>query len=209
MMPAPDPPSGAISKVLAELTDAATAERVRLRDLVAVLGGRTFSLLIFVFALPNAVGLGTIPGVSTIFGLPQLVVAVQLAVGLERPWLPARLLDRSIARNDLLRIVAVATPYILKIERLLRERPFPLFHLVERLIALILAALALIQALPIPFGNQPPAVAAAVIAIGLIAVDWVVVVIGLVTAVVAVALALGVVVGGAGAVLFLARHLFN
>lgn len=200
---------GAIAQALADLADVPTGDRVRLRDLVAALGDRTFSLLILVLALPNAVGLGTIPGVSTIFGLPQLFVAVQMVAGLARPWLPARLLDRTIARDDLLRIIAAATPWIRRIERVLRPRRFPLFGFAERACGVVLALLALIQALPIPFGNQPPAAAAAVIAIGLIAADWVVVVIGLVAAVLAAAVALGVVWGGFAAATLLVRQLLR
>lgn len=208
-MPPREQTPGAIAQALADLAGVPTGERVRLRDLVDALGDRTFSLLILVLSLPNAVGLGTIPGVSTIFGLPQLFVAVQMAAGLARPWLPAWLLDRTIARDDLLRIIAAATPWILRIERVLRPRRFPLFRFAERTCGAVLALLALIQALPIPFGNQPPAVAAAVIAIGLIAADWVVVVVGLAATVLATAVAAGVVWGGAAAVTVLLRHIFG
>lgn len=199
-----------VSQVLADIAAAASGDRVRLRDLVEALGDRAFGLLILVFALPNAVGLGTIPGMSTVFGVPQIFVAAQMMLGLARPWLPAWLLDRSIARIDFVAMVEKSRPYLLRVERLLRPRwPALSSAASERLLGLVFVALAMIVSLPIPFGNQPPAAAMALIAIGLVHRDGLCVVIGLVAAVIAVAVAGGVVAGGAAAILLIVRHVFG
>ncbi len=200
----------AISAVLADLREHAARDRVTLGDIVATFGGRAIALVILICALPNAVGLGMIPGVSTIFGLPQLFAGMQLAIGIERLWLPARLLRRSITGADLARVVDAAAPHLARIERVLRPRWLPLSSAVaERLLGLIVAILALIQALPIPFGNQPPAIAAALLAIGLIARDGWFVMLGLVVAVAAVAFLAGIVLGGATAVKAVTHRLFG
>ncbi len=205
-----DPNHRNVSEVLAGIAGTTTGDRVRLRDLVEALGERAFGLLILVFALPNAVGLGTIPGVSTVFGLPQIFIAAQMTVGLSRPWLPAWLLDRSIARADFVTMVETSRPYLVKIERLLRPRWMVLSEsVVERLLGLVFLVLALIVSLPIPFGNQPPAAARAVIAIGLVHRDGLWVTMGLVAALVSVAIAAAVVFGGAAAILLIVRHVFN
>jgi hypothetical protein len=199
-----------ISTILAELGRNGRGERLYLRDVTAALGDRAFGLLILVFALPNAVGLGTIPGVSTVFGLPQIFVAAQMVVRPERLWLPAWLLDRSIARGDFERMITKALPYILRLERLLRERWMPLSPvLMERVLGVIFLLLALVVSLPIPFANQPPSVAAALLAIGLMARDGAAIVLGLVAAALALALATLVVLGGAEAILAALRHLFG
>lgn len=184
------------------------AERVRLADLVNALGDRAFGVLILIFALPNAVGLGTIPGLSTVFGVPQIFVALQMALGLHRPWLPRWLLEKSISRGDFIRMVGRAQPYLLKAERVLRPRwPAMSSYVAERLLGIVFVALAAIVSLPIPLGNQPPAVAMAVISIGLVERDGLYVTIGLGVAVIAVALAGAVVLGGAAALYFVFRQI--
>lgn len=199
-----------ISDVLAAILRDAPGERIRLRDLVDALDDRAFGLLILIFALPNAIGLGTIPGVSTIFGLPQIFLAAQMMIGLEQPWLPAWLLDKSLARADFETMMRKASPILARLERVLRPR-WPAFtsYLFERVLGGVFLAMAAIVSLPIPFGNQPPAVAMAFIALGLIERDGLAVLAGLVVAIVAVALAAAVVLGGAAAIWLLISHLFG
>lgn len=202
-----DAPYRRVSDVLAEMAGTATGDRVHVRDLVDALGERAFGLMILLFALPNAVGLGTIPGLSTVFGLPQIFVAAQMAVGRGRLWLPAWLLGRSIARADFITIVERSQPHLVRVERLLRPRWTILSaEIAERLLGLVFLLLATIVSLPIPFGNQPPAVAMAFIAIGLVHRDGLYVAIGLAAAVFAVAIAAAVVFGGVAAVLLILRH---
>jgi len=86
-----------ISAILAELAASAAGERVALRDMVEAFGDRAFGIVLLTFSLPNAVGLGVIPGLSAVFGLPQIFVAAQMASGLHKLWLPRWLLERSVA----------------------------------------------------------------------------------------------------------------
>ncbi len=180
-----DPNHRKVSEILRDLTASATGERVSLRDMVQALGDRAF-------------------------GLPQFFVALQMALGLARPWLPSWLLDRSIARADFTTMVEKSMPHILRVERLLRPR----WMLVstppaERLLGLLFALLATIVSLPIPFGNQPPAAAMAVISIGLVVRDGLCVLLGLVIAAFAVALAAAVIAGGAAIVFVILHHVFG
>lgn len=184
------------------------APRVRLADLVNALGDRAFGILILIFALPNAVGLGAVPGLSTIFGLPQIFVAAQMALGLHRPWLPRWLLEKSIARGDFKKMVDRSLPYLLRAERILRPRwPAMSSYVAERILGVVFFVLASIVSLPIPLGNQPPAIAMAVISIGLVERDGVYITIGLVVSVISVALAGAVVLGGAAALYYIFRQI--
>ncbi len=77
------------------------------------------------------------------------------------------------------------------------------------MLGLVFLAMATIVSLPIPLGNQPPAVAMAVIALGQVGRDGGFVAGGIVVGILAAAIALAVVLGGA-AVLWLAiEHLFG
>jgi hypothetical protein len=198
-----------ISEILADLA-AHAGERVRLRDLVNALGDRAFGLLILIFALPNAVGLGTIPGLSTVFGVPQMFIAAQMALGWHKPWLPDWVLDKSLARGDFLAMVSRSTPYLQRAERMLKPRwGFMSSYLAERLLGVVFLLMATIVAMPIPGGNWPPAVAMAFISIGLVERDGLYIIVGLGVAVIAVLIA-GAVIGAAmAAVYFAFIHLFG
>jgi len=181
-----------VSQIIGELARSPKAH-VKLSDLLAVLDERAFGVLMLILSLPNAVGLGTIPGLSTVFGIPQIFVSLQMILGAHRPWLPHFVLERSIAMKDFRTMVEKAEPHLLRIERLLRPRLAIMSStLVERLLGFVLLLLSIIVALPIPFANQPPAVAQGMIALGLIERDGVVVLIGLGLATVATAIAIAV-----------------
>lgn len=198
-----------ISEILTEIA-ADAGERVRLRELVNALGDRAFGLLILIFALPNAVGLGTIPGLSTVFGVPQMFIAAQMALGWHKPWLPEWVLEKSLARCDFLKMVEKSTPYLQRAEKLLRPRwAFMSSYLAERLLGVVFLVMATIVAMPIPGGNWPPAIAMAFISIGLVERDGLYITIGLFVAVIAVALAGAIVLGGAAAIFFFVTHFFG
>lgn len=199
-----------ISDLLTELGRNGTGDRVKLGDLVSVLGDRAFSISMLILALPNAVGLGAIPGLSTVFGLPQIFLALQMAVGLERPWLPQWLLGRTIARKDLDTMITKSMPYLLRIEKVLRPRwEVMSSYVAERCLGAVFVALASVVSLPIPFGNQPPAIGIALISLGLVERDGLFIVFGLIASVIAVAIAAAVVLAGTAAVWLLITHLFG
>jgi hypothetical protein len=178
-------------------------ERVKLADIVAELGERAFGVAMLLFSLPNAVGIGVIPGISTLFGVPQIVLALQMLAGFERPWLPVWLLEKSIARADFERMIDHSMPVLVRVERYLKPRAAALTGpFVERLMGLVFLVLAAVVSLPIPLGNQPPAVAIAVVALGLTARDGVFVAAGCAMGVAAVAIASLVVLGGAAVIWF-------
>ena len=199
-----------ISDLLIELGRNGTGERIKLGDLISVLGDRAFGISMLMLALPNAVGLGAIPGLSTVFGLPQIVLALQMTVGLERPWLPQWLLDRTIARKDFDTMLAKSMPYLLRMEKVLRPRwEVMSSYLAERLLGAVFVVLASIVSLPIPLGNQPPAVGIALISLGLVERDGVFITFGLIVSVIAVIIAAAVVLAGTAAVWLLITHFFG
>jgi hypothetical protein len=191
-----------VSEILAAMRARAN-ERVKLADIVAELGERAFGVAMLLFSLPNAVGIGVIPGISTLFGVPQIVLALQMLAGFERPWLPVWLLEKSIARADFERMIDHSMPVLVRVERYLKPRAAALTGpFVERLMGLVFLVLAAVVSLPIPLGNQPPAVAIAVVALGLTARDGVFVAAGCAMGVAAVAIASLVVLGGAAVIWF-------
>lgn len=198
-----------VSRILLDLR-ARGAERVRLADLIEALDHRAFGAAMLLFALPNAVGIGTIPGVSTLFGVPQIILALQMILGFDRPRLPQWLLERSLARKDFETFVDRGVPYLQRVERHLKPRMIGLTEgWFERVLGFIFLGMATIVSLPIPLGNQPPAVAMAVIALGQVGRDGGFVAGGIVVGIFAAALALAVVLGGAAVIWLAIQHLFG
>jgi hypothetical protein len=183
---APGAPPQRVSDLLQLLSRTWPEKRVSLGDVTRLLGDRGYGVLMFVLALPGAV-----PGLSSIAAIPLALVAVQLAIGLPRPWLPRFLAARSLSRTDFARMVERVEPYLMRIERLLRPR-FALLTgpIAERLMGVMCLALALLLTVPILF-NLPLIVPIALMSLALLERDGVLAAIGLAIG----GLVLGAVVG--------------
>jgi hypothetical protein len=199
-----------VSDILTAFTEASRGERLRLGELVEAFGDRAFGMLTLILSLPNAVGLGAIPGLSTVFGLPQLFIALQMAFGRHRLWLPSWVLERSIARSDFASVLGKAMPHLLRAERTVAPRLLLLSSsAAERLLGILFVVLATIVSLPIPFGNQVPAIAQAIISIGLVERDGRFICLGLVVSVIAMAIVTAVITAGAAALVILIQNIFG
>ncbi len=182
------------SRLLGDLVENWRGERIRLKDIVDVLGDRAYGLLFLLFALPNTVP-SPIVGQSGVCGVPLILIAGQLAIGLPHPWFPAWLGERSLASADVAAAVRKAIPWLQRMERLLRPRlRWACTRPMERLLALLCVVLSVVLALPFPFSNVPPAIAISLIALGLIEHDGYAIGLGVVAAVGSLAVG-GVVIG--------------
>jgi hypothetical protein len=170
---APEAPPQRVSDLLDHLSRTWPHERVSLGDVTGLLGERGYGVLMFVLALPGAV-----PGVASIAAIPLALVAVQLAIGLPRPWLPRFLAARSLSRAEFAHMVDRVAPYLGRIERLLQPRFMLLTGRIgERVIGLMCLILALLLTVPILF-NWPLVVPIALMALAVLERDGVFAVIG-------------------------------
>lgn len=186
------------SELIDEFLDHEHGERIALGDLVALLGDRAFGALLLILSIPNVL---PVPGLSTATGVPMLLIGAQMAAGRPQPWLPRRLAAVTMDRERFLAVMRRARPWIRRIEHRLAARlPLLTSPPAERLLGLAIAILAGVLALPIVFGNQPPAFAIALIALGLIERDGAFVLAGLLAGLLAVAIVAAVLLGlGQGA----------
>jgi hypothetical protein len=175
-----------VSELLEQLARTWPGERISLGDITRLLGDRGYGVLMLILALP-----GLLPGISSIAAVPLALVALQLAIGLPRPWLPRFLANRSLSRADFSRMIERALPYIARIERLLRPRLSAVAGPDgERVMGLACLALALLLTIPILF-NMPLVVPIALMALAILERDGVLAAVGLLAG----CLALGAVVG--------------
>ncbi|WP_137388443.1 exopolysaccharide biosynthesis protein [Rhodoligotrophos defluvii] len=179
-----------LSEVLSDIAADHSRERISVGDLLTAMHDRALAALLFIFALPNVIP--TPPGTSSVLGVPLIFLAAQLMLGL-RPWLPKVITKRSMARSDFAALITRASPWLAKAERLLRPRLGLFAHPpAEYFIGAVCFLLTIILFLPIPLGNMLPALAICLLSLGILERDGVWTLIGLGTAVGAVALVWGV-----------------
>jgi hypothetical protein len=166
------------SEILEDLARTWPRERLSLGDIEAALGDRGFGLMILVFTLPTL-----IPGIAMLAAIPLAMLAIQLMVGLGKPWLPKAILRRSTSRADFQRIVERIKPHLLRAEKVLKPRlNYFATSYAERLIGFACLVLTLLLPLPWPFGNLMLAVPLIMLALALIARDGLFALAGLVLA---------------------------
>lgn len=167
-----DPHAGApISRLVAEVAAQCPGERITLGEMATAFGDRAFGLLTLLLCLP-----GLLPGMSAVFGLPMLILGVQMGLGYRQPKLPAFIARQSIRRTDLLRLTPGSSTRvsraIARIERWVRPRPGVFTGaLADRVVGWLTAYAALMLILPGPGTNGPPAFGTIVMALGVVEND--------------------------------------
>ncbi len=156
-------------------------ERVSLGEILDRLDTRAFGLIILFFSLPSIVPMP--PGVPTLVGVALLIVSLQMVAFRVELWLPKVLTKQSLPRDALLGALTRVRPAFSAVERIARPRLLILTGRVGAfVIGVIVLVMAVILILPLPpGGNFPPALACAVLGIGLAERDGVIVLLGLAT----------------------------
>lgn len=166
------------SDLLRDFADSLTAERVTISEIVAGLGDRGLGVLIAIFALPNILP-STVPFGNVATGIPPLIFAVQLMLGVEMLILPGFIARRTIGTKTLKMMAPKVAAVLSWFERLLTPRlPWVTVARAEHLIGAICIVLALVSTLPIPFGHNLPALGLVLIGLGLIERDGLAILIG-------------------------------
>ncbi|WP_442854700.1 exopolysaccharide biosynthesis protein [Fischerella sp. PCC 9605] len=130
-----------------------------------------------------------VAGVSAIIGIPLIIVSGQLLLGFSKPFLPSWIANRSLKRKDFEKLIHKILLILERFERIIRPRwKLVASPLAQRFIALIFFILAIIIALPIPFGNLPPAIVIVALCLGMIEQDGVVIVLAVLAACAVVAI---------------------
>lgn len=187
------------------LRDLAGQERqaIRLGQISRALRERGFAAIMVVLAAPNL--FPTPPGLSTVFGIPLVLLSLQLLAGYRKPLLPRAIRMREIAMDRVRRTITAVLPWIIRFERIATPRLWLLpQRAAERLIGGVTLLMALILILPIPFGNFFPGLSVLSLCVGLSERDGLFAGFGLLMALVAcgVIAALGITAGFAAMAIF-------
>ncbi|TCR63589.1 hypothetical protein EV560_108236 [Bosea sp. BK604] len=166
-------------------------ERIPVGTIVGALKDRAYALLVVLLGLPNCLPMP--PPIPLVCGLVLAFVGLQMLFGRATPWLPQRLLSKSIGKPVLARAVERALPPLVWLERFSRPRLTmlggPVAVPVLGLVILILA-LGLIVAAPF-IGQIPLGLAVCLVGLGLVERDGLFIIAGALVGVVGLLLSAG------------------
>jgi len=131
----------------------APEEVLKLGDVFAGLGRRSFGMLLFVSTLPAFI---PIPGVGGAISGPLVVlVGAQLLIGLATPWLPRFVARHGPHRHSMVRFRDLLAPWLTRLERVVRPRASAMLdrRMASAVTGLLLVLLGILLSLPIPFTN--------------------------------------------------------
>src|SRR5215210_7630568 len=156
-----------ISRIVAEVALRCPGEEITLGEMAEAFGDRAFGLLILLLCLPSL-----LPLMASVFGLPMLILGVQMGLGRRVPKLPGFIARRGIKRADLLRLSGASSKWLKRVEQYVKPRPgFFTSPIGDRLFGWLTAYVALMLILPGPGTNGPPAFGNIVMALGLVEHD--------------------------------------
>ncbi|WDI32821.1 exopolysaccharide biosynthesis protein [Hyphococcus flavus] len=183
----PAAPMRGATRVLQDVLDklrlqsSATAtekQTARLGDVVENLDERAFGFLLLLLALPCC--LPFVYLLPQIVALPMLALAGQLAAGGRHPWLPKKLHERSFSLDAFQSVLTRAEKYVGWVERIATPRLKPVTGRVGVRLVGGLALIPIASILtPLPSTNTVPGIGVAIMALGLIERDGVLVILGL------------------------------
>jgi hypothetical protein len=171
------------SEIFIALAQDRSSATITFGEIIQALGQRGYGLLILLFSLPNLLPI-PVPGWGAILAVPVGAFGLQLAIGWHRPWLPRRILERTIKRETLAALVTRAAPFLTRLERAAKPRLFDLTTwTAERVLGAVIVCLSLLLSLPVPFTNGIVALPLVFLSLGLLERDGVIILVGYVLSV--------------------------
>lgn len=180
---------------------ATASDDVTLNELLTLGGERTFGFLFVLLSLPSALPIPA-PGYSIPFGIVMLLLAVQLIIGRQKPWLPEGWMAKGFDRTKVEGFITKGLPWLQRIEAVSRPRlsmicTSPVGRLV---LGVAIALMSMCMMIPIPGTNTVPAIGIFVIGFGLLDDDGAISLAGLTICTVAIGLVGSIIFLGAEAV---------
>lgn len=173
-LPATAPTTG---QLLASFPRIFGGETVSLRQILDVLGDRGLALVLLLVTIPQFLPLPLV--LSNLLALPIVLVAGQIALGRHSLWLPAWLMQRPIRRRRLLQATDRAVPVLARIERFVRPRLEWVWSPAGgRIVGVVCFLISCVLLMPVPLTGWLPTLSLAMIALGLLERDGLVVLIG-------------------------------
>lgn len=181
------PPRGVASARLTEVLELARAKGgLSLGEALEAMGPTGIAFTILFLSIP---ALTPIPGpFGMVFGTALALVSLQIIAGSRTLWLPAIIGKRQVSPAALDLVVRHSMPMIARVEKVVRAGRLKVLTgpTVQALLGVPIFLLAVVIALPIPFGNILPVFSLVVLAVSLMERDGLVTLVGLLLALVTI-----------------------
>ena len=156
----------------------ASGPKLTMAELVAAFGERGFGAMILTLSLLAL--LPWPPGGKAVFAVPIILMSLELAFQRPSVWMPRWVLRASVSRAAYRAGLSRIIKPVRYVENLSRPRlPLLTGDVADTVTGLICVVLALIMALPIPFGDALPGIALVLFALGMMQRDGVAILLGL------------------------------
>ncbi|MGH8197777.1 MAG: exopolysaccharide biosynthesis protein [Steroidobacteraceae bacterium] len=174
-------PEVRMSAALAVAQVAVRDPAVTLRDLLALLGEQGLLVFCGVLAAPFLLPV-TVPGMSTVLGLPMLLIGFAVMVS-RVPWLPERMLNHSLPAATVRSVLQKVRGWAERFEHLVRPRLLgltggPAINVVNGVLVIVAVVLMMAPLPLVPFVNSLPALAIMLLCFGMAERDGVVIALG-------------------------------
>lgn len=174
---------GVASARLREMLELARARGgLSIGEALEAMGPTGIAFAILFLAIP---ALTPIPGpFGMFFGTALALISLQIVAGSRRVWLPAIIRNRKVSSAAFELVVRHSIPMIARVEKVVRPGRLEVLTgpAVQTLLGIPVFLLAVVIALPIPFGNILPVFSLVVLAAALMERDGLVTLIGLLLA---------------------------
>jgi hypothetical protein len=188
-----------LSERLAQIAEESGPDRIALSELARQLHSRVWGGLLVVFAAINVIPLP--PGTNTVIAIPLVLVSAQMVFGRSSPWFPRWIDRRGVTKTELHKLIEKMGPFEARVERIFRPRLGELTGpAATRAIGVLCMILSVVAGLPILMIHNAPAVAILLFGLALIYRDGVLVIVGAIAALLAIAFDAALVIWGLAAV---------
>jgi hypothetical protein len=170
-----------ISSLLNDFAKTTGDDNITLFELKETLHEKGIALFMLFFSLPLTIPLPVPPGYTTILALPLLIFSVQLLFGGTSLWLPNWLAKKSVKRKTLAYFIEKTSPLLKAFEKITRQR-FSIFNtsMGEKFYGLLSFVCAVSIAIPLPLTNFIPAGGIALMSLGILNRDGLMVILGII-----------------------------
>ena len=185
-----------LSNILLSLFSSTEEEEISVQKIVSNLDHHGIAMILILFSIPAAVPLPA-AGYSTILAIPLYVMAFRLIAGFRTVWLPTFVSKKTIKTSTLKAAVEKIIGVVKFLEKFSKPRlsRFVGSTTVYRLIGIIIFLLASSMLLPIPGTNTAPAFGIFLLGFGLLEEDGLVILIGSLASLVALAISGAIIYG--------------
>ncbi len=190
------------TQLIEDVVNKASSDRILIKDLVDAMHSIGFGLVIMIFAFGLIIPLP--PPFPSIISLPLLVFSVQMVMGYTSPKLPKRFAKLSVKRSVLAMLTKKSSPYIHKVERILKPRLLFMTSVnAERVIGFFILIFSTFVTVPLPLSNFIPGLGVLIISFGLLGKDGLVVILGILVGIAGIVVSITAVFLGVEAIYYL------